>query len=48
MPSYRPAAAACVRVSVSVWPFHLPAVAVDIGHYLESGVRHSRPGLNAQ
>lgn len=26
-----------------MWPFHLPAVAVDIGHYLESGVRHTGP-----
>lgn len=40
-PSYRPAVTACARVSMSVWPFHLPAVTVDLGHYLESGVRHS-------
>lgn len=38
---YRPAAALCARVSTSVWPFHLPAVTVDLGHYLESGVRLS-------
>lgn len=41
MPSYRPAVALCARVSFSVWLFHLPAVTVDLGHYLESGVRCS-------
>lgn len=41
MPSYRPAVALCARGFVSVWLFHLPAVTVDLGHYLESGVRRS-------
>lgn len=41
MSSYRPAVDLCARVSMSVRPFHLPAVTVDLGHYLESGVRCS-------
>lgn len=41
MPPYRPTVALCARVSTSVWLFHLPAVTVDLGHYLESGVRLS-------
>lgn len=38
MLSYRPAVTERAMVSKSVWPFHLPAVAVDLGHYAESGV----------
>lgn len=41
IPSYRRAAALRACVSFSMRPFHLPAVTVDLGHYLESGVRHS-------
>lgn len=42
--AFLPSASRCVcEASASVWPFHLPAVAVDIGHYLESGVRHTGP-----
>lgn len=37
--SYPCEVALCARGSASVCLFHLPAVTVDLGHYLESGVK---------